>query len=92
MKDKIKNAAGWLLSILGWVVLLMSWISALYITFVLLFTGGLVEAAQGIMDLDLVPIVKGLCKFVLCGIPGGLVAIVGSLFGCILLVKGDDLR
>lgn len=88
----IKNAAGWLLSALGWIILLMSWIAAPYVTFVMYFTGGLVQTAEGFIGLDVVAIVTGLCKFVLCGIPGLMIALVGSVIGCAFLFWGDNLR
>lgn len=89
---KIKNAAGWIISTLGWVILLISWIAAPYVTFVMYFTGGLVQAVEGIVGLDAVTIVVGLCKFILCGIPGLIVALVGSMIGCAFLIWGDNLR
>ena len=88
----IKNAAGWLLSVLGWIILLISWIAAPYVTFVMYFTGGLVQTAEGFVRLDVVAIVTGLCKFILCGIPGLMIAIVGSVIGCAFLFWGDNLR
>lgn len=92
MKNKIKNAAGLVISTLGWVILLISWVAALYVTFVMYFTGGLVQAVEGIVGLDAAAIVVGLCKFVLCGIPGLIVALVGSFVGCAFLIWGDNLR
>ena len=88
----IKNAAGWLLRVLCWIILLISWIAAPYVTFVMYFTGGLVQTAEGFVGLDVVAIVTGLCKFILCGIPGLMIAFVGSIIGCAFLFWGDNLR
>lgn len=92
MKKKLKNAAGWVISVLGWIILLTSWIAAPYVTFVMYFTGGLVQAVEGIVGLDAAAIVVGLCKFILCGIPGLMIAVFGSMIGCAFLIWGDDLK
>ena len=84
----IKNAAGLLLSALGWIILLISWIAAPYVTFVMYFTGGLVQTAEGFVGLDIVAIVIGLYKFILCGIPGLMIVFVGSVIGCAFLFWG----
>ena len=88
----IKNAAGWLLSVLGWIILLISCIAAPYVTFVMYFTGGLVQTVDGFVEFDVVAIVTGLCKFILCGIPGLMIALVGSVIGCAFLFWGDNLK
>lgn len=88
----IKNAVGWLLNALGWIILLISWIAAPYVTFVMYFTSGLVQTAERFIGLDVIDIITGLCKFILCGIPGLMIALVGSIIGCAFLFWGDNLK